>query len=423
MSYIIELLQVSLTIFFIIVFVLNKKSKFFIITYPIAILVCCCIDFFSSCNNFILYPPIYFLLYFLYPLLFSKVKVKITLYISIFSLCFISIVNSLVNMFLYHFFLPTVDMLPTFITTSILFIICFVILLLNKKLIYAVNKLFNISTAINIFIILFLFLFFIMLSFENSALLLLPNKNLTSLLSFISVILLSACSVAIAYLIISNYKKIYYQKTNETLNKNIEQQIKHYENTIRAYDNLRTFKHDYNNLKIGLTSLLKENKTDEAIKYLNDFNNITGNDTVIKTGNTVVDAIISDKSSDLQRHNINISFTGIIPYDAMNISDLCIAFGNALDNAIEACIKMQLESAKNISVEVHQVNNLLIIKMTNPVFQKVEINNNTANTSKDDPLSHGIGIYSISTTVQKYNGYYKIDCNDTDFTLEMGFFI
>ena len=420
MSYIIELLQVSCMIFFSIIFLLDKKHKSFIVLYPTSTFLGCTVAIACSYRAYIM-CPLYLLLFLLIPLFLSKAKKTKILYFSLFSVCFTSFINSLVNLLLYYFACPNIEYI-TIIITSLLFLLLFVVILLNKKMLLAINTLFNISTSINLIIILFLGLFFILLLTENLALLF-PQKRIIFALSFVTVILLLSCIVFIAFLINNIIKKMYYERVSNLLNNTIEQQIKHYENTIRAYDNLRTFKHDYNNLKIGLTSLLKENKTDEAIKYLNDFNNITGNDTVIKTGNTVVDAIISDKSSDLQRHNINISFTGIIPYDAMNISDLCIAFGNALDNAIEACSKMQPESAKNISVEVHQVNNLLIIKLTNPVFQKVEINNNTANTSKDDPLSHGIGIYSISTTVQKYNGYYKIDCNDTDFTLEMGFFI
>lgn len=422
MSYIFELLQTSLIIYFSMIFIINKSKFTFVIIYPLSIIFTCTLLIGSSYCKLILFL-IYLIIYFLLPLFFLKFKFKIAIYLSLFSTLFVSTLNSVILMFLYCILGPTINTLPSAIVSSIILLILMFILLIYKKLIYLIKKLFSISSTTNIFIIIFLGLFFIMLLFEDIMLLLLPNRKLVFIVSFISIILLAACSVAIAYLIISNYKKIYYQKTNETLNKYIQQQIKHYENTIRVYDNLRTFKHDYNNLKIGLTTLLKENKTEEAIKYLNDFNNITGNDTVIKTGNTVVDAIISDKSLDLKRNNINISFTGIVPYDALNISDLCIAFGNALDNAIEACSKMQPESAKNISVEVQQVNNLLMIKMANPVIQKVEINNNTANTSKDDPISHGIGIYSISTTVQKYNGYYKIDCNDTEFTLEMGFFI
>ena len=377
MSYIFELLQTSLIIYFSMIFIINKSKFTFVIIYPLSIIFACTLLIGSSYCKLILFL-IYLIIYFLLPLFFLKFKFKIAIYLSLFSTLFVSTLNSVILMFLYCILGPTINTLPSAIVSSIILLILMFILLIYKKLIYLIKKLFSISSTTNIFIIIFLGLFFIMLLFEDIMLLLLPNRKLVFIVSFISIILLAACSVAIAYLIISNYKKIYYQKTNETLNKYIQKQIKHYENTIRVYDNLRTFKHDYNNLKIGLTTLLKENKTEEAIKYLNDFNNITGNDTVIKTGNTVVDAIISDKSLDLKRNNINISFTGIVPYDALNISDLCIAFGNALDNAIEACSKMQPESAKNISVEVQQVNNLLMIKMANPVIQKVEINNNTA---------------------------------------------
>lgn len=423
MNYIIELLQVSLTILFVTVLILNKRSKLFIFVYSVAIIFSCSIAFITSYNSFVM-PIIYIILYFLLPLIISMADRKSALYISLFTVCLISTVNSLVNLVLCYFSnSQNGNMSSAVIVTSILYFLTYIVLLSNKKIILAITKFFKISALINFLVILFLGLFFVLLLFESFALVLLPNEKLIFAISFSTVFLMLGCILTIIFLAISNYKKIYYEKTSYILNKDLETQAKHYENTLRMYDNLRTFKHDFNNLKIGLTSLLNENKIEEALKYLNDFNADSKYNQPIKTGNSITDAIIANKYSELQYNNIDISFNGIIPYDALEVSDLCVSFGNALDNAIEACANMKTKTKKTISVNVKQANNLLLIKIINPVSHKVEIINNTITTSKGDSFSHGIGLYSIKETVKKYDGFYNINCSDEEFILEIGFFL
>ena len=420
MNYIIELIQVSFTVFFSVIFIINKRYKPFTFLYPLVTFLGCAVAIVHSYSAYIMFP-LYFILYLFIPLFLSKAKKTIILYISLFSVCFVSFVNSLVNLLLYYFSCPNIE-IATVIISSLFFLILLVVLLKNSKLLLLIKKLFTISTSVNLIIILFLGLFFVLLLIENLALVL-PQKKIIFALSFITILLLLGCFIVIAFLVSNNIKKLYYKRTNQILNNNIEQQVKHYENTLRAYDNLRTFKHDFNNLKIGLNNLLKENKTEEAIQYLNASNAITEYEQIIKTGNSTIDAIISNKHLELQHNDIHISFSGIVPYDALEISDLCIAFGNALDNAIEACINIKTDCKKTISICVKQKNNLLIIKIINPVSKKIEINNNMALTSKGDTSSHGIGLYSINSMVKKYNGFYKISCSDEYFTIEMGFFI
>jgi len=423
MNYIIELLQVSLTILFVTVFILNKRSKLFIFLYSVAIISSCAIAFITLYNSFVM-SIIYLLLYFLLPLFLSTADKKSALYTSLFTVCLISTLNILFNLILCYFSnSQNGNMLSAVIITSILYSLIYIVLLSNKRIILTISKFFQISALINFLVILFLGLFFALLLFEGFALVLLPNKKLIFAISFATIILLLGCILTIIFLAFSNYKKMYYEKTSYILNKDLETQAKHYENTLRMYDNLRTFKHNFNNLKIGLTSLLNENKIEEALKYLNDFNVDSKYNQPIKTGNSIADAIIADKYSELQDNNIDISFNGIIPYDALEVSDLCVSFGNALDNAIEACANIQTETKKTISVDVKQANNLLLIKIINPVSHKVEIIDNTITTSKGDSFSHGIGLYSIKETVKKYDGFYNINCSDEEFILEIGFFL
>ena len=99
--------------------------------------------------------------------------------------------------------------------------------------------------------------------------------------------------------------------------------------------------------------------------------------------------------------------------------DLCIIFGNALDNAIEACEKIVTETEKNISVTITQQNHILNVIITNPIYETPVLEKNTIETSKKDSDNHGFGLYSINRTIKKYDGTYSISCTDTTFSIQI----
>ena len=137
----------------------------------------------------------------------------------------------------------------------------------------------------------------------------------------------------------------------------------------------------------------------------------------IKTGNYILDALLSDKSSIAKEKNIVIKFDGHINNINLDSEDLCIIFGNALDNAIEACSQLKTSSNKEINITIRSLNNLLNISITNPISDKPIIINNLIKTTKENRKEHGFGLLSIKKTVEKYNGFTTIDCSDHIFNL------
>ena len=102
-------------------------------------------------------------------------------------------------------------------------------------------------------------------------------------------------------------------------------------------------------------------------------------------------------------------------------TDLCVIFGNALDNAIEACQKIDLSTKKEINIQVKHFNHLICFNISNPVLTPPEINNNFITTTKSDHINHGMGLYSIKKSVEKYNGCLLIECTDNIFILTITF--
>lgn len=423
MKYIAEICQTSFLIYYLLIYLLEEKKKIFIFSYPIITVVSCIILHMLSYNAFCI-DVIHVALYFIFPILIIRKRTKRVLYICLICLGVSSSILSIVNIIVFCFCTSDMSVLLSTIISVAFLIMLFAFMFLKKNFVDTFIRLFDLIPAIKIIFPLIIWTFFFLLSSEYAAMTLSMNIEVNIIILFITLILLIASIVLFAYLIINNLKKQHYKKLSDLLEDNIIKQAKHYEKTIKMYNDLRTFKHDYNNLKIGLNNLLETGQIDEAIKYLNSSDEkFKTQYQLINTGNTIVDAIFSDKQSEIIQNNIKIKFNGIIPYDALEIADLCVVLGNSLDNAVEACAKIPENIEKIIEIEVKKNRELLLIQMKNPINDKVNINNNTVKTTKENAEVHGIGFYSINNIVKKYDGFYEIESDDTHFTLKMGFMI
>lgn len=230
---------------------------------------------------------------------------------------------------------------------------------------------------------------------------------------------LSLCVfVTLISLLLSVVSKKYFSDINKLLENQIQTQISYYEDRERTYAEIRRFKHDYINHINCIRSMLKAERYDEISEYLGNITDMLPADKLsFNTGNFISDAILSDKQNCVKEENITIEFEGTIP-TSINETDLCIILGNAVDNAIEACLA--LDGEKKIMIYGGFSHSYFILTISNPTV-KIENYNIFPFTTKADKSEHGFGLRNIKSVVDKYNGYMKIDNKDNVFTLSLTF--
>ncbi|MBR1852417.1 MAG: Spo0B domain-containing protein, partial [Lachnospiraceae bacterium] len=133
------------------------------------------------------------------------------------------------------------------------------------------------------------------------------------------------------------------KKINEYQNALME---KHYEEVENMYRTMRGWRHDYHNHIQALAAYLDAGEISKAREYLNEINEtIQTVDTVLKTGNTMVDAILNSKISLMKAGKIAVDATARVP-ERLSVSDidLCVIIGNLLDNAMESCLELPEEN-------------------------------------------------------------------------------
>lgn len=191
-------------------------------------------------------------------------------------------------------------------------------------------------------------------------------------------------------------------------------------NLENAYNRTRQFRHDIKNHLLTMNILAEKGNLEEIKKYLKELSGIIDESSYVRiSGISSVDAILNEKLYEAQSNSITTSYD-VVNADKNRIKplDMCIILSNALDNAIEANIKIENPDLRYIKLKIHGNETFSVISVSNPTSQLPEkIAENTFATSKSDSESHGFGLKSIKTTVKKYKGEMMCKCEDSVFTL------
>lgn len=191
----------------------------------------------------------------------------------------------------------------------------------------------------------------------------------------------------------------------------------YYDEINTRYTEAQMIRHDMKNHLTAIAILLDDGKISDARMYLNEINAEMNNSTLpVKTGLSVLDALFFQKLGVMQKSGIdlditlsaNLSETGISEYD------LCSIFGNILDNAYEACNKLD-DKNKTITMTVKRQMDMLCIFCEN---RYTDINDDLS-TQKQDKKHHGIGLRSIRRIAEKYDGTLDVNFENGIFRLSV----
>ncbi len=136
-------------------------------------------------------------------------------------------------------------------------------------------------------------------------------------------------------------------------------------------------------------------------------------DSTVRTGNQTLDNIFAQKNPICNKYGIRIS--PMIDGEAisfMEVGDICSLFGNILDNAIEAVLKLDKQNDRIISIKLQKKNSMVVIGCDNYYAEKISFKNGIPVTSKGDTAYHGFGLKSIKRTAQKYGGTMTANADD-----------
>lgn len=194
---------------------------------------------------------------------------------------------------------------------------------------------------------------------------------------------------------------------------------KHVSEVENIYKQMRGWRHDYHNHIQSMKAYRSLGKYEEIDDYLDSLEtDLTSIDTLIKSGNVMVDAILNSKLSLAKSHSISVNAKAIVPKNiAISEIDLCVIIGNLLDNAIEACLRIDDVAQRFIRVYMDLKRENLYLSVMNSSGGKIQKQDGRYISGKGE--NHGFGLMRVDKIVDKYAGYIKRRDEDGAFTSEV----
>lgn len=199
----------------------------------------------------------------------------------------------------------------------------------------------------------------------------------------------------------------------------LQQQLEHYKSLNSMHKIVRGMKHDMKNHCFTLNELLNWGEIQAAQEYLSHMSSqlLVAQDQIYNTGNPVFDALLTDKISTAKNMGIAMDVQLAMGED-LKVSNLdwCVILGNTLDNAIEACSRLE-EEHKQIWIGTQVRRDILNLTIKNTAHRPVPSEKGLYTTSKTDCGEHGIGLGNVQAAVERYHGVMQTKWEDGYFSI------
>lgn len=248
------------------------------------------------------------------------------------------------------------------------------------------------------------------------------NSSNYNIMAMVSCIGLYASTFLALYLYARSQQQNQIIRYQEQAEQQMQAQLKHMDEIILRQNELRAFRHDINNQLTALSGYLDAGDLAGSRQYLAGISDhFKSASPAINTGNNALDAILSAKRALAENHGIRFT-SKLRVQENLPIApeDLCIIFGNALDNAIEACDCLPADAERAIALHLLQDAHTLTCIVTNTAPSRRSA---SFVTSKTDKAQHGFGLNNIREALDKYGVTPEITWEDGRFTLAFVFFI
>lgn len=227
-------------------------------------------------------------------------------------------------------------------------------------------------------------------------------------------------SYIVSYYLIDRYFEYREQEKEQLM---IEMKKEKLLSSYKAFENTQQKVYQlYHDLKKHLNVVnMMENK-EEVSEYLNKcFDGVQDIEGKFATGNEYADMFLYDEWK--QANDLGIKAQFAVENNSLNqveLQDIIVILGNALENAREACKKkLDKQERAFMQLKVKKVANQIIMVISNNYTGKLNKKDNLFLTSKTEKGLHGIGMKSMNNSVKKYQGSMNVSVKNEKFVLKI----
>lgn len=307
------------------------------------------------------------------------------------------------------------DMLQMIIVTieEIILVMIITLCIKNKGKLKEIQSLLQTKDWLGIFIMMIFSALILIVSAKQSGI-----YHIDSYGSIIG-IAIAFMNIAIIHLFVQSTKRQKHILESTAILSRVQNEIALYKSISDSVDKQRKRVHEFDNQLYAIKCMATQGNIKELQEYINDIHEkMPKLQQEIDTKHVIINAILNAKNSEMQRDNILFvtkynDLSGITVAD----DDLVVLLSNLLNNAVEASSKSK---EKTIKMKFVIDDNQVVLSIKNSIAELPEQKDGTFITTKTgEPSEHGIGLKNVVEVINKYNGSYVIDFNDTVFSVSM----
>lgn len=190
------------------------------------------------------------------------------------------------------------------------------------------------------------------------------------------------------------------RSSNQMLEQNYQQIHKN------TQDNAKRL-HDFHHHLVAIRGMAGKGQTERISEYVGPLLETSYQELKLcRSGCDIVDAVINyqhmqalEKGTDFKYH---VKFGDL---DTFAPVDICAILSNQIENALEACDKIEEKDKRFVSIEIRRQEDFVLFQVRNSVQEDPFLHNSQLATTKSEgAFLHGLGLKSIRDAAKKYNG-------------------
>ena len=239
----------------------------------------------------------------------------------------------------------------------------------------------------------------------------------TAALKILTMIVSVVFSFSIPILLYNQIKKSQYMHENDIYERQLSAQINYYKSITTSGYELRKIRHDYNDLSIGLKSLINSRKYDEVLPLLQKYDSeiISSFQILYNTGNDITDAILSDKQKNADE-NIKITFEGSLANVPADNLEICVLFNNMIDIAFENVKEFCGNGKQIIALKAETRAGFLFCCISFPIENEIK-------KAQNNVLHHNFAYKTLKNLAEKNGGKIETSLSDNRLAITTGWVI
>ena len=216
-----------------------------------------------------------------------------------------------------------------------------------------------------------------------------------------------------------NETRLRLEQTQENLHLQVTQATREIASLRESERRAGTYRHDLRHHMQYLAGCIENGRTEQAQAYIREVcAEIESQKVRVFCENETVNLILSSFAGRAEESGVPLRVRAEVPhFIPVAETDLCVLLSNALENALHACQRLrQTGEPCDIELVVYEKSGKFFLQVTNTCPPGVTFEKGLPVTREP---GHGIGVRSICSIAERYNGMYSFSEKDGRFVLRV----